>query len=83
MLQKDPTDFPTNFTQTDASALDAMYERNRARIREIDAVLGELEPTMTRLFGERDAFFTVTQRCAPQQNQCCTSDPPPPTPYPR
>jgi hypothetical protein len=47
-----------------------MYERNQARVREIDAILDELRPLFSRLSFERSQCIEITQRTAPRSEMC-------------
>lgn len=49
----------------DVRTLDNIRERSVARIREIDAVLGELQPLFSRLMNERDECLAITRRTGP------------------
>lgn len=46
----------------DARVLDNIYERNKARIREIDAVLDEIRPLLAKLGREREECIAITRR---------------------
>ena len=53
--------------ERDQLALDNILDRNRARIREIDAVLAELTPVVYRLTRERSECLEAVNRIMPKR----------------
>lgn len=49
----------------DNRALTNIYERNKARIREIDAILSEFQPMFSRLMNEREQCMGIVNRTVP------------------